>query len=253
MGCCGDGDGDDATENDSDFTALSCRDTLREILARLPVVDLARSACVCRLWRSVASDREMRNRAFTSPWKIRDVVGTPTSANFWRDNSLSKFALSHRLRRGDSIASLALRYSVQVIDIKRLNNMMSDHGIHSRDRLLIPIGKPETLIDSTCFIEMDSCANREVAVLYPPHDDAAIKDHTSRVAATGGMKRSMMIMAQSVRRGMNNADLATARYYLSLSDGDPRAAVATFSEDLNLLVTDPTPPFPMILPSISVT
>ncbi|KAL0921679.1 hypothetical protein M5K25_008776 [Dendrobium thyrsiflorum] len=53
-----------------------------------------------------------------------------------------------------------------VIEIKRLNNMMSEHGIYSRERLLIPISDPELLHNSTCFIELDDHAKREVAVLY---------------------------------------------------------------------------------------
>ena len=52
------------------------------------------------------------------------------------------------------------------MDIKRLNNMMSDHGIYSRERLLIPVSKSEILINSTCYIELDTHAKREVAVLY---------------------------------------------------------------------------------------
>lgn len=52
------------------------------------------------------------------------------------------------------------------MDIKRLNNMMSDHGIHSRDRLLIPVSTPDILIDGTCYIEVDAHAKREVVVLY---------------------------------------------------------------------------------------
>lgn len=98
----------------SNFSALLCKDTLCTILEKLSISDLARAACVCRLWCSVASDREMQIRAFMSPWKLRDIIGKPSSSGFWRDNSLMKFAVSHRLTRRDSIASLAVKYSVQV-------------------------------------------------------------------------------------------------------------------------------------------
>lgn len=98
----------------SNFPALVCKDILRTIFEKLPVVDLARSACVCRLWSSVASDREIQVRAFKAPWKLKDVIGKPSSGSFWRDNSLSRFAISHRLVRGDTVASLAVKYTVQV-------------------------------------------------------------------------------------------------------------------------------------------
>jgi hypothetical protein len=56
----------------------------------------------------------MVTRAFLAPWKLKDVVGNPLSRSFWRDNSLAKFAISHHIMRGDSVASLAVKYSVQV-------------------------------------------------------------------------------------------------------------------------------------------
>ena len=55
----------------------------------------------------------------------------------------------------------------QVMDIRRQNMMMSDHGIHSRDRLLVPVTKKEFLEGKECYVEMDAYARREVAVLYP--------------------------------------------------------------------------------------
>ncbi|OMO85249.1 hypothetical protein CCACVL1_10326 [Corchorus capsularis] len=69
---------------------------------------------------------------------------------------------------------------LQVMDIKRLNNMLSDHGIYSRERVTSDRGK-RRVIDS--------------------------------------LKRSMQV------------DDGTAQYYLSISDGDPRAAVSQFSSD----------------------
>ncbi|EYU29907.1 hypothetical protein ABFS82_14G188200 [Erythranthe guttata] len=212
----------------SNFSALLCKDTLRTILGKLPLTDLATSACVCRLWRSVASDGEMQIRAFMTPWKLGSVIGKPSSGVFWRDNSLSKFAISHRVSRADSIASLAVKYSVQVMNIKRLNNMMSDHGIYSRERLLIPVSKPEILVNSTCYIEVDTHAKREVAVLYldgGPHGNLA---PLSNSPTTERGKRRVI---ESLKRSMN-VDDGTAQYYLAISNGDPRAALSRFSEDV---------------------
>ncbi|KAK3000404.1 hypothetical protein RJ639_020400, partial [Escallonia herrerae] len=212
----------------SNFSALACSDTLRAILERLPLLDLARAACVSRLWRLVASDREIQTGAFKAPWKLKAVVGNPSSGSFWRDNSLNRFAISHRLVRGDSVASLAVKYFVQVMDIKCLNNMMSDHGIYSRERLLIPLSKPDLLINGTCYIELDACAKREVAVLYLEGiPDRKLNCILNRVTSDQGKRR----IIESLRRSMQ-VDDGTAQYYLSLSNGDPRAALMEFSEDL---------------------
>ncbi|KAL2942051.1 hypothetical protein RDABS01_030401 [Bienertia sinuspersici] len=250
MGCCGDEEEDNLLHKplltssptqttiiftkeatispmNSNFSALTCRDILRIIFEKLPIADLARAACVCRSWNSVASDREIQAASFMAPWKLKEIVGNPSSGSFWKDNSLSKFAISHRIVRGDSVASLAVKYSVQVIDIKRLNNMMSDHGIYSRERLLIPLSNPDLLIDSTCYIELDLYAKREAAVLYleggPPESSCSINRATSELA-----KRRVI---ESVRRSLQ-VDDEIARYYLSITDGDPRSALSEFSEDL---------------------
>ncbi|KAL9447333.1 hypothetical protein AB3S75_014906 [Citrus x aurantiifolia] len=114
------------------------------------------------------------------------------------------------------------------MDIKRLNNMMSDHGIHSRERLLIPISSPELLIDGTCYIEFDTYAKREAAVLYlkgaPEKKPSCL---LNRVTSVHGRRR----IINSLRRSMQ-VDDETAQYYLSISNGNPRAALSEFSADL---------------------
>ncbi|KAL5219627.1 hypothetical protein ABZP36_020311 [Zizania latifolia] len=204
-------------------------DLLRAVLQRLPPPDLARAACVCRLWRSVASDRAVLEAAFASPWGVRRVVGEPATRAFWRAASLGRFALSHTVRRGDTVPGIALKYSVQVTDIKRFNNMMSDHGIYSRERLLIPIGNPEILLGSTCYIEMDHNAKREVAVFCPEGRPSGVKAESLRNSAAAE-RRSRRIL-ESVRRSLHTDD-GTAAYYLSVTDGDPRAAMMEYSNDL---------------------
>ncbi|KAF3555282.1 hypothetical protein F2Q69_00012571 [Brassica cretica] len=215
----------------SHFMALTCRDTLGLIFQRLTVADLARARCVCRVWNSVATENDLVASAFTAPWLIKELVGKPASGAFWRDNGIWKFAISHRISRGDSVTSLAVKYSVQVMDIKRLNNMMSDHGIYSRDRLLIPISSPEILVDTTCYIEVDKYAKREVAVLYleggPKREQSASgMNHLSTLSAHG--KRRLI---ESLRRSMQ-VDDETALYYLAIAEGNPRSALSEFSADL---------------------
>lgn len=99
----------------SHFGVLACADTLRLILQKLTVTDLARASCVCRVWYSVVSENNMLVLAFMAPWKLKQVVGKPMNSSFWRDNGIGKFAVSHRIARGDTVASLAVKYSVQVL------------------------------------------------------------------------------------------------------------------------------------------
>lgn len=117
---------------------------------------------------------------------------------------------------------------MQVTDIKRFNNMMSDHGIYSRERLLIPISNPEILMGSTCYIEMDHNAKREVAIFYP---EGRPGGKTESVASIVAAERRSKRILESVRRSLH-VDDGTAAYYLSVTEGDPRAAMMEYSEDL---------------------
>lgn len=114
------------------------------------------------------------------------------------------------------------------MNIKRLNNMISDHGIYSRERLLIPVSNPDLLIDGTCYIELDAYAKREVAVLYlEGAPDRKLNSNLNRVTSEQGKKK----IVNTLRRSMQ-VDDETAEYYYSLSNGDPRAALMEFSQDI---------------------
>lgn len=105
---------------------------------------------------------------------------------------------------------------------------MSDHGIYSRERLLIPVSNPDLLIDGTCYIELDAYAKREVAVLYLEGAPARnLNSSLSRVTSERGKKK----IVNTLRRSMQ-VDDETAEYYYSLSNGDPRAALTEFSQDI---------------------
>ncbi|KAJ6384487.1 hypothetical protein OIU78_027734 [Salix suchowensis] len=96
--------------------AFTCKDTVIMIFRKLGARDLARASCVCKLWRDMASGDEIVRSAFMEPWKLKEIVGKPKSGRFWRDSGICKFAISHKIVKGDSVASLAVKYSVQVIN-----------------------------------------------------------------------------------------------------------------------------------------
>lgn len=117
----------------------------------------------------------------------------------------------------------------QVPEIRRVNNMMSDHGIHSRERLLIPISQPEVLVGQTCFIEVDVFAKREVGVVYLDGSKPDRKEATR--AAEKAQHRLKKEVMESLKRSLK-VDDSTAQYYFSLDDGDLRGALQEFTEDL---------------------
>lgn len=89
-------------------------DVWHMILQKLPVAGMARAACVCRLWHQMVADPDLMAAAFRAAWKLKEVRGRPASGSFWRCQRLSQFAISHELRRQDTVRGLAVRYQVQV-------------------------------------------------------------------------------------------------------------------------------------------
>lgn len=212
--------------NPDSWCSLS-KDVWRSILERLSAAELSRAACVCLMWNSIASESQVQINAFKAPWKLKEVVGRPSSGSFWHDNSLGRFAISHKLKRSDTMAGLAVKYQVHVTDIRRLNNMMSDHGIYSRERLLIPVIQPEILVNQTCYIELDIYAKREVAVLYLE----GAPDGKSSYLTNSVPEKTKRRLLDSMKRSLQ-ADDGTVEYYLSISNGNLRTAFAQFSHDL---------------------
>ncbi|XP_062170555.1 F-box protein At1g55000-like [Alnus glutinosa] len=111
----------------------------------------------------------------------------------------------------------------EVMEIKSLNNM-----IYSKERLLIPISNPDILVNGTCYMELDSYAKREVAVLYLEGGPDRKSSHLLKKMTSEQGKRMVL---DSLERSMQ-VDDGTAQYYLSISNGDPLAALPEFSEDL---------------------
>jgi hypothetical protein len=51
---------------------------------------------------------------FKEVWKLKDVLGSPSSTGFWDDADIHVFAFSHVLQSWDTLESLVVKYCVQV-------------------------------------------------------------------------------------------------------------------------------------------
>lgn len=52
----------------------------------------------------------------------------------------TSFVRQHQVLRTDTLQMLAVRHGVTVPCLKRVNNLMTDHALHSRTHLFIPGG-----------------------------------------------------------------------------------------------------------------
>jgi hypothetical protein len=126
-----------------------------------------------------------------------------------------------------------------VTTVKRQNNIISDHSIHVRERLLIPVPDATYLEGKDCYVEMDKYSRREVAVLYaggsPGGEKTLQKDALeggrSVKARAQSKERFREKMVETLRKGLK-VDDATARYYLAQSGWDLRGAYAAYQVDV---------------------
>lgn len=54
--------------------------------------------------------------------------------------SVPSFVRQHAVVRTDTLQMLAVRHGIDVPTLKRVNNLMTDHSLHSRTHLFIPGG-----------------------------------------------------------------------------------------------------------------
>lgn len=148
-------------------------DLMRSIFERLPMCSILRAGAVCRKWHKHAHNPELWAASFVRKWELDSISSSdfsPVSTSFWASKD-PFFVLPHAVSGTDTVAGLAVRYNVQVMELRRVNNMMSDHGIYSRSRLLIPIppsSRAQLLKGMKCMVELDPYARREVVVVYHP-------------------------------------------------------------------------------------
>ncbi|GAQ88408.1 LysM domain containing protein [Klebsormidium nitens] len=212
-------------------------DLWREIFSHLPLDALPAAAGVCKVWSGVISDPQVWAASFVHRWKLRKVHGEPVSRAFWR-GGLGQFVVAHRLEPQDSVVSLAIKFGVEVTAVKRQNNIISEHSIHVRERLLIPVPDAKFLEGKDCFVETDNYSRREVAVLYvrgSPRGQESLQTEAAEGGKNAGAlarskERFREKMVQTLRKGIK-VDDATARYYLAQSGWDLRGAYAAFQVD----------------------
>lgn len=71
--------------------------------------------------------------AFKQRWGVTAVASPPPAAPMYAAARPAAFVLCHQLTgRGDTLASLAVRHGTNVVELKRLNNLMSDGALASR-------------------------------------------------------------------------------------------------------------------------
>eukprot|EP00898_Chlorokybus_atmophyticus_P004137 jgi/Chlat1/4724/Chrsp30S00370 len=229
-------------------------DAWRLIFARLPVDNFPALQLVCRQWRRVAGDEHLWRDNFVKAscagrggaggrvcmlrWELRGVEGYPSHPSFWFARGAERtFAIAHTVKHGDTLARIAVRYGVDVAEVKRHNMLMSDHALHSRARVLIPVRHANDIAGKVCSIELDPHSRREFALLSDSikhvgntldgdDDERELSEEERQHARRELMDKLRDTLVKSLR-----VESAVADYYLQNNNGDLRAAYAEYLRD----------------------
>lgn len=210
-------------------------DVLAAVLARLEPRDLAAPRAVSRAWRA-ACDAALP-RAFARHWglaAVRCAPGAPRRPSFMHIATLASFAHTHRVARGDTFASVAVRHGVRggVAAVKIANNVISDHSLHSRAELLVPVAARGALAGRAVEVRHCAAACRDVAVVLPEQQEEQDSDtgREGEVAAAAAQEDDEEEAREEAR------DAAAARRRLAEVREAARRAEETREKIAGLLV-----------------
>lgn len=74
----------------------------------------------------------MLEESFRRRWGVAEVAPPPPAAPAYAAVRAQSWVLAHRLEGRDSLAALAVRYGTDTTQLKRLNNLMSEHALAAR-------------------------------------------------------------------------------------------------------------------------
>lgn len=69
---------------------------------------------------------------FRRRWGVREVAAPPPASPAFAATRASSFVLCHRLEGKETLAAVAVRHGCDVVALKRINNLLSDHAMYSR-------------------------------------------------------------------------------------------------------------------------
>ncbi|KIZ07719.1 F-box protein [Monoraphidium neglectum] len=128
--------------------------------------------------------------------------------------------------------SLAVHYGVQPTAIKRINNMISDHSLHSRIFVHVPVAFADDLVGRAVQVRYCQAAKRDVAVLLEDGDACCSSDWEAYCGREAELQAEQLRekMSKLLGRSMR-VDKETALFYIDEAGGDLKRAMSSASKD----------------------
>eukprot|EP00879_Flechtneria_rotunda_P015610 GHRR01016325.1.p1 GENE.GHRR01016325.1~~GHRR01016325.1.p1 ORF type:complete len:226 (+),score=72.59 GHRR01016325.1:157-834(+) len=173
---------------------------------------------VSRVFKEVASDPQVRRAAFVHHWGLRGCLGKPRQPQFLETATLLCFAYQHMVQHADSLQMLAVRYVANKQDLVGQVVRFCFCPLSARDFAVLqdlPHGQQQL-----------SNADRQQQQQQQRQGPCGIKwDQAYKVEALQAK------LCQMLGRSLYIDD-ATAKFYLEDANGDMKAAMEAFAQDL---------------------
>lgn len=204
-------------------------DLICDIISRTSILDVPTLRSVCKRWERICNGAQVTEKAFLRTWGLATV-----DPWFSTEELLSlrpkTFVTVHRLKRGETMESLAVRYGSSD-QIRVLNNLLSERALTAHTSVYVPL--PETDADSLAGKHLRRVVTGALSRVLPVVcDDPALLpgvDITMKATRPSGGMRALQTRLLAEEEAVPTA---AARYYLTETDGDVRAAKAMLRDDM---------------------
>lgn len=153
------------------------------------------------------------------------MVGPLPIAPALASAALANFAQSKAVR-GGSLCAIAVQTGVELYTLRRVNNILSDHTLVSRDVIYVPLSNPADLLGRRVSFRYCPAAMRHWFVIES--DDADVETPSKEQTSSSAHGKQQVL--QLLQRALG-VDAAAAAYYLKAANGDVKEAIAACKAD----------------------
>mmetsp|Transcript_11767 Transcript_11767/g.35286 ORF Transcript_11767/g.35286 Transcript_11767/m.35286 type:complete len:270 (+) Transcript_11767:109-918(+) len=197
---------------------------LELVLSKLPMEELLVSARgVCQEWRSTAEAVAIHQ--FQEQWCLDSVTGRPRALGSLLKLGRDSFVTRRSCGSVESISALAVAANVPTAQLKRTNSLMSEHSLHSRDHIFVPVGDVTGLRGEFYFCPV---IGRQFVLFEREGVVGVYLDPAAKQAAEAATFAKLALL---LSKGLR-VDLGMATFYLQNARGDMRQAVTLHQQDV---------------------
>eukprot|EP00892_Ulva_mutabilis_P009212 jgi/Ulvmu1/6663/UM003_0301.1 len=205
-------------------------DLLSDILSRATILDVPTLRSVCKHWQYLCDCNQVVEKAFLRTWGL-DSVDPMFSQEELLSLRPSSFVTVHHLRRGETMQALAIRYGATDIDIRVLNNLLSERALTAHSSVYVPLLEHDAAALDGKHLRRDvtGALGRVLPVVCDDAVAAPEVDVLLRDAAPSSGMRALQVRLLAEEEAVPTG---AAQYYLTEAGGDVRAAKAMHRDDM---------------------